>query len=96
MTQLTQEEIDKVLSPQAAGVLDKSFIRQCADDLGVSVEALRGHSRKQPLARARQLVMWKMRKAGFSYSQIGYALNRDHTTIIHGERRIEKIMREMQ
>ena len=85
MTHITPDEIER-------GSQTPGFLKQCALDMGVAVEDLRGYSREQPLARYRQLVMWKMRQAGFSYTQIGRSLRRDHTTAIYGTRRIQEIM----
>ena len=38
---------------------------------------------------ARHVAAWVMRQRDMSYPQIGRALNRDHTTIIYGCRRVD-------
>lgn len=53
----------------------------------VSPQSIFGHGRWQPLARARQAVMGEAHLQGLSYPRIGYVLNRDHTTIMHGAKR---------
>jgi chromosomal replication initiation ATPase DnaA len=54
---------------------------------GMSIDVLRGKSRSAPLVRIRQLAMSEARDAGYSLPEIGRALNRDHTTVLHGIRR---------
>jgi chromosomal replication initiation ATPase DnaA len=62
---------------------------------GVSVADILSPKRKQPIARARQLVMWEARRQGASFSEIGRYLARDHTSVIHGVNRIEQLMKEL-
>lgn len=52
----------------------------------VTVDDLRGPSRKRPFAWPRQDAMVRMHEEGFSLPQIGRFLNRDHTTILDGIR----------
>jgi chromosomal replication initiation ATPase DnaA len=66
----------------------------CAE-CGVSLAEMRRQSRRKPVVEARQALMWLLyRRAGLTYSQIGRALKRDHTTVMHGvaaeDRRREK------
>jgi hypothetical protein len=57
-------------------------------------DQLRGPSKKQPLALARQVAMWVAREAtGSSYPRIARELGgRDHTTIIYGCRAVAKLV----
>lgn len=49
-------------------------------------------SRKQPLAKRRQVLMSLMKTdGGFSLPVIGYFMRRDHTTVLHACRVIEKL-----
>lgn len=57
-----------------------------AAETGVPVRAIYGNSRKRQVAEARQLVMYIAVEHGISTNIVGYALNRDHTTVIHGHR----------
>lgn len=57
-----------------------------AQEAGVALAAILGQTRRQSVARARQRVMFEARQRGLSYPEIGYALGRDHSTIIHGVR----------
>ena len=55
-----------------------------------------GNSRKRTLARPRQLGMYFAKKhSNVSLSQIGRDFgNRDHTTVLHACRHIEKLLSE--
>lgn len=51
---------------------------------GLTVEALRGHTREQPAVRARQVAMRLCREmTDRSYPAIGRFFNRDHSTVMH-------------
>lgn len=75
--------------PMAHVVADVSAVT------GVSVKDLCGFSRTRPIARARQLAMWRLRQDGIPYSAIGKFLGgRDHTTVIHGINKINQLMEQ--
>ena len=51
--------------------------------------------RRQDLVRARHIAMWLARQRyGVSLPNIGRTINRDHTTVLHGIRRAQKLMTE--
>ena len=59
----------------------------------VSPGELMGHSRRQPTARLRQVCMYILRRdMDLSYTQIGRIFNRDHTTVMHGVKRVSEIL----
>lgn len=65
------------------------IVRAVARAAGVSASDIRGQRRTRDLVRLRWAVAWLARARGVSYPQIGRALGgRDHTTIIHGIRRL--------
>jgi chromosomal replication initiation ATPase DnaA len=66
------------------------IIDAVADATGIEARAILGKRRDAPIARARQIVMYEARQRGLSLSQIGNALGRDHTTVMHGIREEEK------
>lgn len=47
---------------------------------------LLGPARFSAVNRARQHAMWLLRGQGYSSPQVGAALGRDHTTVLHGAR----------
>ena len=61
---------------------------------GKSVEDVRGKSQKYKLLRPRQIAMYLCRElTEYSTVEIGLFFHRDHTTIIHGSRRmVEKAL----
>ena len=63
-----------------------------ADRLGLSVDAILSPSRSAPVARARQLAMFLTRElTELSLPAIARAFNRrDHTTVMHAIRRVER------
>ena len=63
---------------------------------GLSVEELRGKSRRRPLVTARQIAMYVLREmTDFSYPAIGREFGgRDHTTVIHAVEKIAELMKE--
>ncbi|HJN92841.1 MAG TPA: helix-turn-helix domain-containing protein, partial [Dehalococcoidia bacterium] len=61
---------------------------------GVPVDAIASKRREKQVAYARHLTMYLLRDlAHQSYAQIGRLLGgRDHTTVLHGFRRIEGLL----
>jgi chromosomal replication initiator protein len=61
---------------------------------GITVERLESRQKTIPVARPRQVVMYLAREhTKFSLSQIGMRIGGlDHTTILHGARRIRQLM----
>jgi chromosomal replication initiation ATPase DnaA len=55
-----------------------------------TVEDFQGPERHRPIAWARQDFMLSAERAGYSLSEIGRFLNRDHTTVLHGIRAAKK------
>lgn len=73
----------------------KRVVGAAAEVFGVSIADLHSTSRRQPLATARQVVMFLLHSdLGYSLLQIGKELGRNHTTVLHGYRRIEKEIAE--
>lgn len=78
----------------------KDVLADVAEKHGLSVQQLRGKTRKRNIAWARQEAMWRIRQIKnddgtprYSLPQIGaYCGGRDHTTVIHALRRHEDRM----
>lgn len=51
--------------------------------------AIFGMGRHRSVAEARQIAIWLLRRRGYSLPQIGAAMARDHTTVLHAIRKIE-------
>ena len=69
----------------------ESIIQDVSLETGVPVEDIKSYSRLRPKARARQIVMYRAKKIGHSLTLIGYMLNRDHTSVLHGVRLIKRV-----
>lgn len=73
---------------------ETGIIRQIAlavaEETGVPFKAIMGVRRDARTVQARQLVMYIARRQGLSLQRIGYAMCRDHTTVLHGIRAEEK------
>lgn len=69
-----------------------------SEAFGVSIGDLEGPSRKQPLARARQVAMYVCREVtDLSLPKIGSLFGgRDHTTVLHGVNNVARLMKEDQ
>lgn len=67
------------------------IVEQVSRHTGFSLSLLRGPRRTRSLARARWAIYWLLRtNLKLSYDQIGLACDRDHSTIVHGCRAMER------
>jgi hypothetical protein len=81
-----------VFSHRQRGQIYRFEVAAIAAELGVTADDLWRDSRTIPeLVQSRQLAMWLLRRRhNISYPAIGRALHRDHSTVIHGVRKVEK------
>ena len=77
-----------ILSPKRNPLT--AIIEQVASEYEVEPDDLGGPSKLGLFVRPRHEVMRRARESGFSLSEIGRALNRDHTTVMHGIKRAKK------
>lgn len=72
----------------------KHILAVTARYFGVTQAALTGPSRRKSLVQARNIIVYLARQlTGLSYADIGRALgNRDHTTIMHADRRLAEAL----
>ena len=59
-------------------------------DLEVSEERVRGQTRDHETVQARQLLCYVLYRAGFSISHVARLLTRDHSTVLHAVRQVER------
>lgn len=69
----------------------RRMVQIAASNYGVSVDEIKGPRRTKHLAEIRWRIAAAARAAGYNHTQIGRALNRDHTTVIHGLKRLEEM-----
>src|SRR5579859_1742695 len=92
------EIVLKDLIPEAQGpeITASTIMGQTASYFGLSIEDLCGTSRSRVLATARQIAMYLCRElTDLSLPKIGQQFGgRDHTTVMHAERKIRSLMAE--
>lgn len=87
---------DFIPDDQAPEITADQIMSSTSDYFGVSLEDLRGHSRSRVLVNARQVAMYLCRElTDLSLPRIGQAFGgRDHTTVMHADRKIRQQMAE--
>src|SRR5215475_4706836 len=92
------EEVLRDFIPDGSGpdITADQIMASTADYFGVSLEDLRGHFRSRVLVNARQVAMYLCRElTDLSLPRIGQAFGgRDHTTVMHADRKIRQQMAE--
>jgi chromosomal replication initiation ATPase DnaA len=69
----------------------KTIISRAEREFDVTYTALVGKSRQRDIVNARYAVMYAGHRAGHSLEDVGRALNRHHTTVLHGEIRATEL-----
>lgn len=67
-------------------------LKAAAEAAGARVDQLKLRWQQRPLVYARWAFMAAMYRRGASYERIGRLINRDHSTVIYGVRKAEKLM----
>ena len=96
-TDLAQTQLADLLNdnkPKAR--TDEELLAEIAAILKFPVEDLKGRSRQRPLVTARQIAMYVFRElTDLSYPAIARLFGgRDHTTVIHANEKIQRLMSE--
>ncbi len=83
---------------EAKPITTEQIFAATAASYGVTVADLEGKSRRQPLARARQVAMYLCRElTDLSLPKLGVLFGgRDHTTVLHGINTVKKLMQSDQ
>ncbi len=95
--ELAAEALKAITStPRASVPMPSVILDAVAHVTNIPVDAITSKRREKQVAYARHLSMYLLRDlAHQSYAQIGRLLGgRDHTTVLHGFRRIEKLLEE--
>ncbi len=91
---MTVENLMAVLNPPADKIEASpgAVIAAVAEQFGVSVEDLKGASRRREISQARQIGMYLMRRhTDLSLPKIGHAFGgKDHTTVLYSCTKIDK------
>jgi chromosomal replication initiator protein len=94
--QLAAQALEDMVARARPQVTPESILQAVADFYNLSMEELTGTSRRQSVARPRQVACYLLRQeAGASLPQIGQWLGgRDHTTVLHACERIAALLEE--
>ena len=96
-TELAQTQLADLLNDNKPKVrTDEELLAEIASILKFPVEDLKGRSRQRPLVTARQIAMYVFRElTDLSYPAIARLFGgRDHTTVIHANEKIQRLMSE--
>ena len=87
---------DLVPTDSGPEITDATIMAQTAAYFGLTIEDLKGTSRSRVLVTARQIAMYLCRElTDLSLPKIGQQFGgRDHTTVMHAERKIRQLMAE--
>ena len=90
------EIVLKGLIPSEAGeITSATIMAQTAAYFGLTLDDLRGTSRSRVLVNARQIAMYLCRElTSLSLPDIGREFSKDHTTVIHANKKIAGLMAE--
>ena len=93
---LAETVLKDVVSTQAIQISVTTIQRETADYYSLTIDDLCGASRSRQLVTARQIAMYLCRElTEMSLPKIGQAFGgRDHTTVMHADRKIRELMRE--
>jgi len=95
--ELVQQQLADLLTVSRPKVrTPEELLEEIASILKFDVEALKGKSRQRPLVTARQEAMYVFRElTDLSYPAIARLFGgRDHTTVIHANEKIQRLMKE--
>ncbi len=87
---------DLIPNEQSSQITSATIMAQTAAYFGLSIEDICGSSRSRVLVTARQIAMYLCRElTDLSLPKIGQQFGgRDHTTVMHAERKIRELMSE--
>ncbi|GAA4361093.1 hypothetical protein GCM10023166_02450 [Paeniglutamicibacter cryotolerans] len=87
---------DLITDEGAQEITPATIVAQTAEYFNLSIEELNSKSRTRTLVTARQIAMYLLRElTDMSLPKIGQELGgRDHTTVIHADRKIRELMAE--
>ncbi len=96
-TELAETQLADLLTDSRPKVrTDEELLADISAILKFPVEDLKGRSRQRPLVTARQIAMYVFRElTDLSYPAIARVFGgRDHTTVIHANEKIQRLMKE--
>jgi chromosomal replication initiator protein len=90
---LAEESLEDLIPESGQEILPVTILEETAAYFGLTPDDLISKSRSRPMTTARHMAMYLLRElTGLSLIKIGERFDRDHTTAIHGIRKIESLM----
>ena len=72
--------------------MNNNIIKTVGEVFGATPEDIKGKRRTKPIADARAVCFFFMRKTGMTVENIGEKLNRHHTTVVLGTKKVESLL----
>jgi chromosomal replication initiator protein len=93
--QIAERALEDLLPQPGSEIPAQVILDETAKYFGLTREDLVSKNRSRPLTTARHVAMYMMRECtGLSLIKIGELFERDHTTVLHGVKKVELLMRD--
>jgi chromosomal replication initiator protein len=93
--QIADRALEDLLPQPGAEIPAALILDETASYFGLTRDDLISKNRSRPLTTARHVAMYLLRECtGLSLIKIGELFERDHTTVLHGVKKIEMLMRD--
>jgi chromosomal replication initiator protein len=93
--QISERALEDLLPQPGSEIPAQVILDETAKYFGLTREDLISKNRSRPLTTARHVAMYMMRECtGLSLIKIGELFDRDHTTVLHGVKKVETLMRD--
>jgi chromosomal replication initiator protein len=90
---LAERALEDLIPETGQEIRPDTILEETAEYFGLSRDDLISKSRSRPLTTARHVAMYLLREfTGLSLIRIGEHFKRDHTTVLHGIKKIEGLM----
>jgi len=91
---ISERALEDLLPQPGSEIPAQVILDETAKYFGLTREDLISKNRSRPLTTARHVAMYMMRECtGLSLIKIGELFDRDHTTVLHGVKKVEALMR---
>ncbi|MFN2544397.1 MAG: chromosomal replication initiator protein DnaA [Actinomycetota bacterium] len=93
--EIADRALEDLLPLPGAEIPAQAILDETASYFGLTRDDLVSKNRSRPLTTARHVAMYLLRECtGLSLIKIGELFDRDHTTVLHGVKKIELLMRD--
>src|SRR5205814_2441461 len=92
--EIAERALEDLLPQPGSDIPAQAILDETASYFGLTRQDLVSKNRSRPLTTARHVAMYLLRDCtGLSLIKIGELFDRDHTTVLHGVKKIEILMR---